>query len=511
MDFNVTQETVAINEVVFEGNAEQPVDLDLTLPDYCPDMARVLKCQVTPMIASRQMNGAELTVEGKTIIRLLYVDDGMKSVHCMEQSTAFSATFSLKTEPMSPIVQVSASVDYVNCRAVSSRRADIHGAFTLHARVQDKCMRQVMADAQGCGIQLNKKVVPVSNIVGMAERPFTVSEVLDLPQGKPSAVSILRSGCVARVTDYKAIANKVIVKGDLTIRTLYCSEDDSMELTEHTIPISQIVDLEGIEDDCICDVRFDVLSSDLQLRADSSGENRLICAEVRLAAVVSAYRSAEVPMICDAYSTDYEVKYDSREVSLEKVLEVLCRDSTAKFTFDLPSDDITNVCDLWAEAGPASSEVNDGKLLIKAPLTICLLALDSSCTPVYFERTAELQYDWEIPSDVQSVRADPCITVLSSSFSLMGADRIEVRVEFRVEGCIYATCQQQAMCSLEPDEEHPKQRQQSAALTLYFADQGERVWDIARRYSTSVDAVMRENGLESDRLSERGMLMIPIC
>ena len=64
---------------------------------------------------------------------------------------------------------------------------------------------------------------------------------------------------------------------------------------------------------------------------------------------------------------------------------------------------------------------------------------------------------------------------------------------------------------LEPDEENPKQRQQTAALTLYFADQGERVWDIARRYSTSVDAVMRENGLENDRLSERGMLMIPIC
>ena len=42
MDFQVTQETVAINEILFEGSSEQPVDLDITLPDYCPDISRIL-------------------------------------------------------------------------------------------------------------------------------------------------------------------------------------------------------------------------------------------------------------------------------------------------------------------------------------------------------------------------------------------------------------------------------------------------------------------------------------
>ena len=47
------------------------------------------------------------------------------------------------------------------------------------------------------------------------------------------------------------------------------------------------------------------------------------------------------------------------------------------------------------------------------------------------------------------------------------------------------------------------------ALKLYFADDGEDIWDIAKKYKTSVSAVMEENDLGGDSVSGR-MLLIPI-
>ena len=41
MDYNVTQEELAIGKTVFEECQEQPVDLDFSLPDYCPDIQRI--------------------------------------------------------------------------------------------------------------------------------------------------------------------------------------------------------------------------------------------------------------------------------------------------------------------------------------------------------------------------------------------------------------------------------------------------------------------------------------
>ena len=58
------------------------------------------------------------------------------------------------------------------------------------------------------------------------------------------------------------------------------------------------------------------------------------------------------------------------------------------------------------------------------------------------------------------------------------------------------------------DTENQK-RQTQAALTIYFAQAGESVWDIACRYNTTADAVLTQNALSGDTLTENRKLLIP--
>ena len=43
-----------------------------------------------------------------------------------------------------------------------------------------------------------------------------------------------------------------------------------------------------------------------------------------------------------------------------------------------------------------------------------------------------------------------------------------------------------------------------------FCSGGEKVWDIARKYNTTVEDIMSENELTSDEIGEKMMLMIPV-
>ena len=45
----LNREVLSASEAVYDGCQEQPIDLDISLPDYCPDIQRVLKCQVNPL------------------------------------------------------------------------------------------------------------------------------------------------------------------------------------------------------------------------------------------------------------------------------------------------------------------------------------------------------------------------------------------------------------------------------------------------------------------------------
>ena len=47
------------------------------------------------------------------------------------------------------------------------------------------------------------------------------------------------------------------------------------------------------------------------------------------------------------------------------------------------------------------------------------------------------------------------------------------------------------------------------ALTLYYAGDGEKIWDIARDYCICCDAVKAENDLAEDTVAQGRMLLIP--
>ena len=102
---------------------------------------------------------------------------------------------------------------------------------------------------------------------------------------------------------------------------------------------------------------------------------------------------------------------------------------------------------------------------------------------------------------------DRCIT--SCSFSFTQTQSIEVKIEYRLEGCIFIPFQENAICDLRLCEDQPIVRESTAALVIYYADQGERIWDIARKYCTSVSAIKEENELSEDVVPARGMMMIP--
>ena len=48
------------------------------------------------------------------------------------------------------------------------------------------------------------------------------------------------------------------------------------------------------------------------------------------------------------------------------------------------------------------------------------------------------------------------------------------------------------------------------ALRICYGEAGDRIWDIAKTYSTSMEAVMQENGLNEEILPGRTMLLIPL-
>ena len=46
MSIELTKTDIGTAEVLYDNFAEQGIDCDISLPDYCPDIMRILRCSV---------------------------------------------------------------------------------------------------------------------------------------------------------------------------------------------------------------------------------------------------------------------------------------------------------------------------------------------------------------------------------------------------------------------------------------------------------------------------------
>ena len=105
MELNQDTRTFRTPQVIADSVAEQLADADITLPDYCPNIEKILKCTLTPKIQTRTLSGGQLQVEGFCVITVLYVDGEKKTIRCCEQNVNFSQSFSVRDTPAAPSVR----------------------------------------------------------------------------------------------------------------------------------------------------------------------------------------------------------------------------------------------------------------------------------------------------------------------------------------------------------------------------------------------------------------------
>ena len=394
MEYKLNRESLPACETVYDGCAEQPIDLDFSLPDYCPDIQKILKCQVTPSIIAQNLTGDRLEVEGSVTIRILYLDAAGENIRCCENNHPFTASIALRQPADNAVSFTRTRVEYVNCRATSPRRLDIHGAFSVCAKVVRQVQDEIVSQIEGDDIQQKTKTIDVSKSAGLAQQQFSVTEVLEIGGGKPPAETVVRSSVSASVQDFKVVSNKLIVRGEAVLRLLYSPgiDSSSLETMEYEIPFSQMIDCAGITEECVCDIALDVMNYRVEIKSDSSGENTLLETEIKLMATACAWQDSQITAVTDAYSTQYELSADYRQRAFERLSGILSDTNTQKYVVEFDSSGISKIVDLWNEVSTVSAEIQDRQVSYKGRLNVCLLALNVEGKPFYLERMFDYSF-----------------------------------------------------------------------------------------------------------------------
>ena len=287
----LNREVLSASEAVYDGCQEQPIDLDISLPDYCPDIQRILKCQVTPCIASRNVSGDRLEIEGSYVVRVYYLDPSGSSVRCYATEGSYLSTVTLNQPVEQARVYATTRLEYINCRPTSPRRLDIHGAFSVCARVYGRSDTEIVTSLDSDSMEQQCGELQCNTCAGFSQQPFTVEDTLQLPSGKLPAETILRTEAAVVLKTINPMQGQVMAVGEIRLGILYAPSEEGAnpERMDYELPFTQLLDCDGMTEQSQCRVQITVSNVETQVHSDFSGETTTFETHVRLLASVTAF------------------------------------------------------------------------------------------------------------------------------------------------------------------------------------------------------------------------------
>ena len=506
-ELRLITDKICMTETLLETTEEMPLERDFVLPDYYPDIFRILRCTVTTGSDTQTVSGDKLTYGVTAVIRVLYLTEGSRRINCIEQEAELTRTAELSDECPEPEVRTDFSCRGVSCRAKGSRRIDVRG--TVCAAIKVSCRRQkdIITGGSGCGIQLRRQSLtcPVKRLT--ASKRLTVIQQTSLPDDKPAIGTVLRTGCAITSSEHRIVAGKLAVKGEAELEVLYAcidkNGDDIVQTLRFDLPFSQIIDMDGVDDSF--DVTTRVTPAGCSLVA-GSGEEKTAEWELALNVLCTAEKQGTVTGVTDVFSTEYECAPEST------VTLYAGRSSTVKLTaaaeqiLSAPDGTVGTIFDCCAECTRPTIRCENGKYLLTGSAECSVIGEGSEggifCT------SGQCAYETELNVPENCTVTDACAAVTGCSYYLGEGGSIKVRADIRIECTQTGGCEVKLISGVMLDKECPVKRDRSCALKLCRCSDGEDIWDIAKRCRTTVEALTEDNDLTENDTSFSGKLIV---
>lgn len=515
MDLKINRETVPAAQVVFDGVQEQSVELDYILPDYYPDIFRLIRCQTVPVITGYSVSGDKLSYELRCDINILYCGEEDSVLRCVTQRQSFSRTVDLGTVCDSPDISLNPKTDHINFRAVNKRRLDVRGAVSVQIKVSCEKEQEVISDAFGMNIQVKKVPVRYASKRLSIEKNVRITEETELSPAMPPIMGVVSCICRASDCEKKMISGKLLAKGDVTIELLYACEKDGKGAAQpmnFSLPYSQIIDIDDIDETFECIVTPTVISCDITPSVGKNGENTILKCEIELRLACRAIKTSTVMLAVDAYSTVYPCETALSAIRTEQ--QPVIYSENRSFSAKLAEGDSVpeTIYAVWCSPKNINTRLgSDGKnVVVSGMLTWSMAAMDASGMMIMPDRDEAFEETIEMGDDLMGGAVSAELSAGEVSYNITSEGVLMAKAGINIRISANNSTSVMGLTELTVDDTSKKERDGDYSIKLYFGGANEEIWDIAKRYSTSAAAVMEENELDGERLKDGGMLLIPI-
>ncbi|MBA1334817.1 MAG: hypothetical protein HPY66_0437 [Firmicutes bacterium] len=515
MALELVRDLIRIDQVMGEEVTQAMVEGDVVVPDSKPDVDKILSVNGWVVITDKEVVEDRIILEGAVNVKTLYISrEGDQPLYYMEGSFGFTQQIELSGINSRMDAEVHAEIEHLDCTTVNSRKLNAKCVLNFSGKVVDRSQIDVIKDVKGVqDIQVLRDYVEVSDTIGENSSHATVRQEFQIPADQPAVKEILKTDVVIGEREERIAEDRLNVHGVLKITTLYVGEgeDSSINTVKYQIPFSHYVDIPGAIPGMSQRVKYSIEDFYSTVRENEEGLRRNIEYEVVVKAEGKVEAVQQMEILVDAYSPTVNLNVRKSSLKLKKTLDSIVEEIVVKEEIDLPGNcpGVVEVCDIEAVPVLTDFGISDDCIVIEGLLCVKVLYVTENYEyklylyedEIPFRHTAELpEYGCQMDVDVDLYLED-------FQYRTLSPDLLEIKGRVKVQANVSKSFSKEVLMDVEEAAE--AEVRPGASIVVYVVQPGDTLWKVAKKYSTTIEELVKINELEEpDKLVPGQKLII---
>lgn len=494
------------------------LDDDFIVPDTMDDVAQVIMSTGDIQVESVKNQGEKVTVKGKLAFQILYrKEEG--GLQTLAGTIPFEEPINVPNLEDRDYPAVIWDLEDLSAGIINSRKLSVKAMVTLKVRVETLYDAEAAVDVTdggsdaGGGVQVQKREADAAALAVRRKDTYRIKENISLPGSKPSIERILWNQLKLRGVSTKPLDGQIHVEGELTIFLIYEGEGENApaQWLEETLPFSGEVELAESKEGMVPSIGVRLVHKELEAKPDYDGEMRELEVDAILELDMKLYEEQQMELLGDVYATDREISLTCGQVCFDRLLSKNTGKCKISEKIDLDGDGrILQICHNDGAIRIDDAEIGEDSLLLTGTLDVTLLYMTSDDSepvkavvePVPFEYTAE----------TPGIGADSIYqlnTGLEQMTAVMaGGDTVEIKAVLSLDILVLQPVCEPVIESVSEAPLDMAHLQELPGIVGYIVQPGDSLWNIAKKFHTTVDNVKAANGLTEERVRTGDRLIL---
>lgn len=492
-------QSIHMNRVKCRNALRLTVDDDVNVPDNKPDVRTVIWKKGNVRLNEKKLSGGRLYLKGVLLYQVLYLseEDG-KPIQSVRGELPFDEAVELPEACVGDNIIVRAEIEELEIGLIHSRKLAIRALLGILIQAEElHDVRAAVALQEAENVHIKAGIIPVTSMVVDQKDIARLREEVFLPSGKDSIDELLYWELELRNPEARAKEERMEVQGEMSLFVLWKSnrEEGEPECYETILPFKTEFEISGCKEGLIEDVTFRLMNENVIVKADEDGEERLLEAEAVLEAEMKLYEEGEMEVLRDLYATDCVLLPVKQREEYENL--ILKNDSRMRVAerLALPEEmpGMLQICRGNVEMKPDVCVREEETLNMSGMLEVNLLYVSEEDERPLQSYRVELPFSHRIevrgltPDSTYDVRC----YVAENSFGIVRSGEIEMKAELAFSVVVMENRTEDMIVDTEQEAFDVNRMEELPSMVGYTVKAGEDLWDIAKRYCTAPEDVIR--------------------